>query len=813
MQSRARGQLMLRNGLTWLWLNMALVYATGSRGASGVGMVAGAAHDVSGSSSSQSLVSGDAFTEAPTMGEELPLMSSAPNFPGTGVQACPCIQNVTAWFEANEPSALQWPSPRQCDQWSDRVGTCLGADYGSATCEQWDLENSEGRVLPLACQGDVGGVVPPWCSLGWCYVDARQCATKNSHLPTFPFRGRVVPQSSLLRYSYETCGNRDLYSSNPDPFSNLHGVSLRVTAPDVSSPTPHFWRENADGTINATGGVWRGPAWDMIVQIASGNNMTLRPQHLSAESTTNIDMGGSTWWGCLHELTINATDLCVGDFWVYPERRAFLAPYATYTVPFAAADFVAVAMAENLESSLWDKALTPLQSFTNGLWLTTVGIMIINWLGYTWAERRAAQLRQHKAQSRLAANIRIVSKTATSRSGAGAVLAKTGASQVVKKGGKIARQAVTTILDDDSRGGSVAADTLVDDNDDSEGPDPAAAHLADAFMVTMLAPMATNHAPRSHGGRVIQMGCCIFALLSLTLWSAAVTTQLVMAATRTSQGITSLYDATQNNLRICAYDSLGRQLSLGLALPAQGQRWDPAIVRNLMVPISRISSATDTLNAMNASRDGTCQMGIIELSQLQVAIAVSGEDHCGKGAVGTSVTTPQEVAVPLRKELEVPFSYAINTYNMRNRYMASLHQASQNRWSTACAPFLSDRSSASSATNELSVIDVDSMLLAIVISLSCVAIGILLTEVVSTEELSQRVQRAETRGRGLLPDESRQLQTAIEKMGAMSSGRSTFFGDYGRTKAVIIIQRQWRKYRVRVVGDGGVRTRIDVENI
>mmetsp|Transcript_31475 Transcript_31475/g.85413 ORF Transcript_31475/g.85413 Transcript_31475/m.85413 type:complete len:267 (-) Transcript_31475:69-869(-) len=76
------------------------------------------------------------------------------------------------------------------------------ADVGSS-CSAWD-ENRH-----PACNGTDS---PSWCSQQWCYVDPCRCqmAPKMSAY----LLGGVSYQGMPLFYSYETCGQRDVYSSN-----------------------------------------------------------------------------------------------------------------------------------------------------------------------------------------------------------------------------------------------------------------------------------------------------------------------------------------------------------------------------------------------------------------------------------------------------------------------------------------------------------------------------------------------------------------------------------------------------------------------
>ena len=42
---------------------------------------------------------------------------------------------------------------------------------------------------------------------------------------------------------------------------------------------------------------------------------------------------------CVHEVAINATDVCVGDFWATAERAAYMAPHATFSQQLTDAKF------------------------------------------------------------------------------------------------------------------------------------------------------------------------------------------------------------------------------------------------------------------------------------------------------------------------------------------------------------------------------------------------------------------------------------------------------------------------------------------
>jgi hypothetical protein len=58
-------------------------------------------------------------------------------------------------------------------------------------------------------------------------------------------------------------------------------------------------------------------------------------QPVTNTSIANVNRSMDSWWGCVHEIAINNTDVCIGDFWVTNERAAYMAggggadPYTT----------------------------------------------------------------------------------------------------------------------------------------------------------------------------------------------------------------------------------------------------------------------------------------------------------------------------------------------------------------------------------------------------------------------------------------------------------------------------------------------------
>lgn len=63
-----------------------------------------------------------------------------------------------------------------------------------------------------------------------------------------------------------------------------------------------------------------------------------------------------TWWACVHMITINQTDICVGDFWATPQRRAYMLPYGAFTTPVAETSMVRSGGAQMLHDACFRRA-------------------------------------------------------------------------------------------------------------------------------------------------------------------------------------------------------------------------------------------------------------------------------------------------------------------------------------------------------------------------------------------------------------------------------------------------------------------------
>ena len=104
------------------------------------------------------------------------------------------------------------------------------------------------------------------------------------------------------------------------------------------------------------------------------------------------------------------------------------------------------------------------------------------------------------------------------------------------------------------------------------------------------------------------MPCVHVALQAITLWSSAVTSQLVYASIRKSTHAMSLSEALDLNYHICGQDYLGDKLMQGTQLPSPSQRWHPQVLAARFIGADKRRglpySPTGSLDAMDA---GICE--------------------------------------------------------------------------------------------------------------------------------------------------------------------------------------------------------------
>ena len=190
-------------------------------------------------------------------------------------------------------------------------------NYGALRCNTWD----EG--LPPSC-GDDGGVAvlepEPWCAASFCYVDPASCDRPSDRSAyTWADPASHAPLGEL-HYSYETCGNLNSYAESRH-YEQLSGMHLRVAFPGDSGAgyTLYTIQHGVDE------GKKDGSVWGFMAGVLKEGNVSWTPQEISNASRSRFN---SSYSACVHDVALGELDLCIGPFWMTPERL-LMAPYTT----------------------------------------------------------------------------------------------------------------------------------------------------------------------------------------------------------------------------------------------------------------------------------------------------------------------------------------------------------------------------------------------------------------------------------------------------------------------------------------------------
>ena len=250
----------------------------------------------------------------------LALVSAQVPLGSNGSASCTCINPFTK-FDLNTTGLDE-----NCTLVRNSNGACFAESYGSQGCRPYD-DHSTSAVWPTAeCVPSLFNPSPVWCEASWCWVDPNEC--HRPHAPSSFFAGSQF--GDQLVYSYETCGNVNEFSDDGRT-QELNNKHLRVSFPGASGSgytivaTPDG---QGIGGSNRDGSVVR-----FFAAIAQEYNISWSVVPVSEESKAFSP--SSSFTACVHELALNATDICVGNFWPTPSRRRI----ASFTSDIYSDDF------------------------------------------------------------------------------------------------------------------------------------------------------------------------------------------------------------------------------------------------------------------------------------------------------------------------------------------------------------------------------------------------------------------------------------------------------------------------------------------
>ena len=282
--------------------------------------------------------------------------SSATN----GSPDCPCI----------DPYPLSGPGTNasDCTGILHSSGVCYNIDYGSRGCRAYDLAATE------AC---LGREPPSWCLDTWCWVADWAC-----HKPRAPsafFRGVTTDNASmvaeanggstLLTYSYETCGNIDTFTYENGIVTLLDDIRnrgpLRISIPGDEPPYIVTRRPDqtfVQGTSYRDGSIVRFVT--DILNMPRPGDAPLPWVEVPITPESRAYSPSSSFTACVHDVALNNTDICVGSFWAFEFRRRL----AAFTSPIENVRFYVIARQRNMAQMFDQLLLRPFVPFTPLMW-------------------------------------------------------------------------------------------------------------------------------------------------------------------------------------------------------------------------------------------------------------------------------------------------------------------------------------------------------------------------------------------------------------------------------------------------------------
>ena len=203
------------------------------------------------------------------------------------------------------------------------TGECYKISYGAEKCDIHSIIHNE-----TGCVGATRTTERDrsYCEAKWCYVDPNNCWKPHSASSFFD-----QPANSTQYYSYETCGNLDSYSLSEidSVFSRYSGVNdgkLRVQVPG----------DDALGVRTLEGAEYEGLEYGNIRTFREfgkvGHAVEFMEDVLNSNRVYNFEIveksedsavfsPGSSFTACIHDIALNNTDICVGNFWMTEARQ------------------------------------------------------------------------------------------------------------------------------------------------------------------------------------------------------------------------------------------------------------------------------------------------------------------------------------------------------------------------------------------------------------------------------------------------------------------------------------------------------------
>lgn len=235
-----------------------------------------------------------------------------------GAPGCPCIDaKLDSILTCDENNSTLIKIPTLPEK------SCFPKDYGS-NCKQHDLS-----ILPECLNSTEISVIPRWCHLKWCFIDADKCfSTEETFMESPLIKGAYA--------SFTTCGN---ISKQWDPLNweKNQDESLNFEAVFADYEYPFHFIEEENGTIveYTKGETYNGNGVRKGVLIDYLEELKLRTNIKNIN--LNLPSGGSrkrfpqtSYTAAVNDVGAGIFDLGFGSFWTTPERLEL----THFTIPF-----------------------------------------------------------------------------------------------------------------------------------------------------------------------------------------------------------------------------------------------------------------------------------------------------------------------------------------------------------------------------------------------------------------------------------------------------------------------------------------------
>jgi len=299
----------------------------------------------------------------------------AAEVPSTGSLECPCIA----------PSS---PLIAQATEQLAALGAPPG--YGTSECLAHDKDLALSSCVG-ALEADCPGGDKCYCFEKWCYVDPSMCVMdKRKCLAAGGVVGqegivycreREFTESTVIEertgnttakayYSYATCGGLNTYDTGKI-FDVIAGRNLKIK---ITSSYYWTFKEAVDP---------RAPQWlgwtgvlnkaleDGFLRFSPTVNVTLDESWSTAISRTKFE---SSWTACVLDVAVGNADMCIGDFWITPQRMNL----ANFLTPFGNDNFYLIAPSGVEDESILTTLQKPFLPFSDDLWMVTMFFLLFS---------------------------------------------------------------------------------------------------------------------------------------------------------------------------------------------------------------------------------------------------------------------------------------------------------------------------------------------------------------------------------------------------------------------------------------------------